>query len=840
MKTRIIKSILVLLLVFVAMPMKAQDYLKICFKDGHTERHFMQLVENISVTKYDLEGNQHSDYQMQQIVMADTTYSYYLSDIESMSFTKVDEEQVKNRVESAESAIEQIIQQCSSAEEFASHADDIKNIDGVEEVWSNETEIMVQMRDWYRIIYVYPFNSQFEDSFLSKMHKAVKNMNVKLNVPPKREGPLSKVALAFQMVDDVGFDEHQEVLEKLKHNFELMGFDANFIPNDNEIVDRDFFERRMFDYDIVVLDTHGGRLGGTHYFYTSEKPDWWNIQYYGLFDMDGVCIWTCHTGINEENTEKFLAVSEDFIKNSQYGFKGTGPHVVFSGACKTLKGSDQLRSEHNGVTNTYKGSDAVAKIFFDKGADIFLGYNHYAVYSTTGACDFFNNMLSGYSEEAAYCRLAPKLKKEDSQYQAELIDLFNPNSPIKELKSQSFFSTETVEKSEQAFNDEYKANGSVEFLGKTLCRFPGIADGITYGFIVATEPNVISTENTWNEGEITFSAKFVPTPGNTYFYRAYTYDGIHYNKGEERHFKIEATKKLIKVEPTEIDFGEVEVGSSKSATFTVSNVGTASLTVTVASGLDEGDDCVLPGSGQQFTLAVGQSKTFTVTYSPTKENSGFNAIVRILSDAENDTQIVTISGRSYKASGGDVPSYTSCPDDHHPHLIDLGLPSGTKWACCNVGASAPERYGSYFAWGETTEKSSYTEENYLDGKGIRYDIGTDIAGTQYDAATANWGSPWVMPNLEQMEELKNSCTSEWTIDGRRFTGPNGASIFLPAAGYRWGGYWSDHGSNGRYWSSSLNESRTNDAWYLYFSSGTVSTAGLERDYGRSVRPVRKN
>ena len=143
-------------------------------------------------------------------------------------------------------------------------------------------------------------------------------------------------------------------------------------------------------------------------------------------------------------------------------------------------------------------------------------------------------------------------------------------------------------------------------------------------------------------------------------------------------------------------------------------------------------------------------------------------------------------------SSGDIPSYTSCPDSHHPHLIDLGLPSGTKWACCNVGAEKPEDYGGYFAWGETTEKSSYNWSTYVhcDGSSSTcHDIGKDIAGTQYDAATANWGSPWVMPSLDQMNELKNNCTSEWTtengVNGRRFTGPNGASIFLPAAGHRW-------------------------------------------------------
>ena len=198
----------------------------------------------------------------------------------------------------------------------------------------------------------------------------------------------------------------------------------------------------------------------------------------------------------------------------------------------------------------------------------------------------------------------------------------------------------------------------------------------------------------------------------------------------------------------------------------------------------------------------------------------------------------------FTENSSDPVSYTSCPDSHHPHLIDLGLPSGTKWACCNVGAEKPEDYGGYFAWGETSEKSFYTSDNYLDGKGTSYDIGKDIAGTQYDAATANWGSLWVMPNMEQMEELKSNCTSEWTtengVKGRRFIGPNGASVFLPAAGNRWRDDLYHAGSYGNYWSSTLYESHTSYAWSLYFYSGYVRTYYYGRFDGLSVRPVRKN
>lgn len=194
-------------------------------------------------------------------------------------------------------------------------------------------------------------------------------------------------------------------------------------------------------------------------------------------------------------------------------------------------------------------------------------------------------------------------------------------------------------------------------------------------------------------------------------------------------------------------------------------------------------------------------------------------------------------------------SYTTCPDNNHPHMIDLGLPSGTKWACCNVGASAPEDYGNYYAWGETQPKSVYNWDTYQYGYyNDDYDyshlvnIGSDIAGTRYDAATANWGTPWRMPSTAQCQELIDNTTSVWTtqngVDGRKFTGPNGGTIFLPAAGIRWDDELRNAGSYGNYWSSTLYEPDPGFAYGLGFYSDFAYWGGDYRFHGRSVRPVR--
>ena len=190
-------------------------------------------------------------------------------------------------------------------------------------------------------------------------------------------------------------------------------------------------------------------------------------------------------------------------------------------------------------------------------------------------------------------------------------------------------------------------------------------------------------------------------------------------------------------------------------------------------------------------------------------------------------------------------------------FVDLGLSSGTKWATCNVGANNPEGYGDYFAWGETTPKETYNWSTYRYCNGDYNKLTKYCNNAEYgndgftdalttleasdDAATANWGSVWRMPTQTELNELKNSCTVTWVtyngVNGRLFTGPNGNSVFLPAAGGRYDSELYDAGSLGLYWSSSLYTDYPIDAWCLYFYSDNGYVNGNYRYYGQSVRPV---
>ena len=188
--------------------------------------------------------------------------------------------------------------------------------------------------------------------------------------------------------------------------------------------------------------------------------------------------------------------------------------------------------------------------------------------------------------------------------------------------------------------------------------------------------------------------------------------------------------------------------------------------------------------------------------------------------------------------------------------VDLGL--SVKWATCNVGASSPEEYGNYFAWGEITPKSIYYWSTY------KYCNGSSTTMTKYctsssygtvddwttlnlsdDAAHAHWGGNWRMPTEAEQNELINNCTWTWTTDYRGIgvsgyivkSKTNSNSIFLPATGYCADTNLEEAGSFGTYWSSSLYLNGSDRAYYLGFDSGDVARHYGSRYYGRSVRAV---
>ena len=177
--------------------------------------------------------------------------------------------------------------------------------------------------------------------------------------------------------------------------------------------------------------------------------------------------------------------------------------------------------------------------------------------------------------------------------------------------------------------------------------------------------------------------------------------------------------------------------------------------------------------------------------------------------------------------------------------VDLGL--SVYWASCNLGAEKPEEYGDYYAWGETKPKSKYNESTYSyynSSLDQFIDIGKDISGTEYDAATVNLGSDWRMPTKDEMSELVSKCIWEWTqingINGYKVTGPNGNTIFMPASGFNQNGLYD---VNKEYYYSTSTSSSKSEEW-VGCDNGDTHTRIIIIDWpkqsGVSIRPVTSN
>ena len=271
----------------------------------------------------------------------------------------------------------------------------------------------------------------------------------------------------------------------------------------------------------------------------------------------------------------------------------------------------------------------------------------------------------------------------------------------------------------------------------------------------------------------------------------------------------------------------------------------------------------------ELTLSVNQQYQFTATVLP--ENASNKNVVWV-SSANSAKLYISSTGQLTALQPCEATITVRCQanpmiydtcqvtvtggsSDPGEEVVDLGLPSGLKWRSMNVGASKPEDYGYYFAWGETSPKSSYSSSNYKykatdygDGMIVyaKYDStpihgdGKTVLEPEDDAASVNLGNGWRTPTFNEFKELRESCTWTWTkrngVNGMQVTGPNGKSIFLPAAGV-FRSSLENQGTYGSYWASTLSGVE-GMADAVDFISGDKGIAAIAREYGLSVRPVK--
>ena len=275
----------------------------------------------------------------------------------------------------------------------------------------------------------------------------------------------------------------------------------------------------------------------------------------------------------------------------------------------------------------------------------------------------------------------------------------------------------------------------------------------------------------------------------------------------------------------------------------------------------------------ELALLTGASETLIATVDPSDAPIQWSCNKTSVATVDQNGKVTAVGNGSATISVKAGDKTASCKVTvtiPQPDAVDLGLPSGLKWASFNVGASKPEDYGDYYAWGETEPKSSYSFSTYKWCNGsskslTRYcpssktdywggsgspDNKTSFKDYDYadDAARGKLGGKWRMPTDAEWTELFNNCTWTWTdnyngtgVAGRIVTsnvdGHKDKSIFLPAAGYRYNPLLTRAGSGGYYWSSSLYTNDPHSARYVDFSSTHVIRTNHDRILGQSVRPV---
>lgn len=270
------------------------------------------------------------------------------------------------------------------------------------------------------------------------------------------------------------------------------------------------------------------------------------------------------------------------------------------------------------------------------------------------------------------------------------------------------------------------------------------------------------------------------------------------------------------------------------------------LILSISSCKEDGDDNIFNnGAKSIYYVSVRSNNGGTVTISNIEVNSGETVELKAIPDNgyvftywTEDGEIVShdnpytafiISDRVFYAN---FAKFT-------PEYVDLELPSGIKWATCNVGATAPEEYGDYFAWGETKPKGVYTSETYT------FRATSEVLPLSNDAAYVNWGGGWRMPTQTEFLELINTknCSCIWTtlngVTGYKITSiRNGKSIFLPAAGLR-SNYFINHaGTSGGYWSSSHYSNNLEQSCVLSFNQNEIHCSIYAwAFYGTSIRAV---
>ncbi len=746
-----------LLMIFVAMAqtLPAWNYITVYRNDGREPLMlFSDDVDSLVYSKISTDSILYEDWQVQEIWTPDTIYRIPLACIDSIRIKVVDPQQVAKNVTEVSMQVSKLFVKSESLEELVSHIETIRKIEKVEKVWTNGVSLFVKVEDWGAISFTYPPQSDPETAENNEDHTQQmikRKVGVDIFNAPNTHTPIYDnpsdyhICIVNQTYNDKKREYERTTTKQIVKNYNDCGFHHVDVFNGGQF-DKDFFNYNIYDYDVILMATHGEYDGQRHWIYTgteyfvtddfTQLDKWtdnispWAHLEYMLIDEDlqrrnsPNCV-SCGF-LKEKRGDNdvlvcYAKVSETGLGINNRRFRGNGTAILFNTACQSLQ-------------DNY----AIPNILGRKGLGYYMGYTHS---NTIGwrACKEFTDLLLNGLDVVKSTQLSPQNLSQIIDETDLMGNVYYPKSELHQVNCSNYKNTHTCIIKPKTLDETVPCDG---ILSGKITQIDPIKTNFTYGFCISEKKDMKSSDI---QGGIKFNQCKYDTSTHTVSFDVQIKDFDNYKSGKY-YF------------------------------------------------------CSYVWDGENYCF--GEMKEF------------------------------------------EVASKGLCPDDKHPHKIDLGLPSGTKWACCNVDTSkpkdqSPDNYGGYYAWGETEEKEYYDEVPYQN-------IGSNICGTQYDVAhvNKNWGENWQMPTLDHILELLENCTSEWSvfngIGGRKFTSKNnGYSIFLPAGGHRIKSSLNEQGINGYYWAGTKLPIVGNHASGLSFDSGFMDyyLMVFPSYEGRSVRPV---
>ena len=586
MRNNIIRSILVLVLAFLALPMMGQDFMNIYFKDGKQKKFYLMNVTDFRISMEDADGVQHGSDLYQHINTPLQHFVFALEDIDSISFTKFDKEKVVDNLSSAMQYIMPAINECSTIDEAEKLIDQFKQTNGVADAWSDGHELFIRIKDWETISFHFNHDINDTEEAAANIDKSFHELKKMMKAQTKNgyTGERRKFAVVHQEY----FDEsptRQKDREKyyepiLAFAYDECNMDTAYIKKP----DLDFFKNDLWDYDIIILATHGGYdhslntgdfLGVVPNNLTNEE--WKELKkefvekYNDIIEKNKIPSdnYTSLSYNHETRNEEIVTVAYVGIKESFFEgvtkYKSFRPYsILFNTACLSMYGENE------------EESISLAKILTEKkGLGVYLGYNQVGSNGPRSSFEFFTNVLNGKFIGTAYDKLGDisiniryvDENKNLTQHNTgtlkdTYVTKFNTDGEVEEeyllsLKmypEKKFLSpTYTVKKEQYSVNQEYAANKTISLEGMTglaITDFKEMEFGFSlskteFGFdpILNTQivmAEVVPMNYSSDKGNVLFRGTVGNLmPGQTYYYRAFTYDGTHYNIGEPESFTIE-------------------------------------------------------------------------------------------------------------------------------------------------------------------------------------------------------------------------------------------------------------------------------------------------------------